>query len=66
MEGAYCVFADARYERVATVSVAHLYNLRQRAGYQRHRKLCTKTRSVTIPSANDALRPRTTSPATYA
>ncbi len=49
MERAYCVFGDARYERLATVSVAHLYNLRQRAGYQRHRKLWTKTRSVTIP-----------------
>jgi hypothetical protein len=29
----HCVFGDARYERLATVSVAHLYNLRQRAGY---------------------------------
>ena len=28
--------------------MAHLYNLRQRAGYQRHRRAWTKTRPVTI------------------
>ena len=48
MERAYRVFGDARYERMATVSVAHLYNLRKRAGYQRHRQVWTKTRPVTI------------------
>ena len=35
--------------RLATVSVAHRYTLRQRAGYQRHRQVWTKTRSVSIP-----------------
>jgi transposase InsO family protein len=49
MERAHGVFGDARYERLATISVAHLYNLRQRAGYQRHRQVWTKTRPVTIP-----------------
>jgi len=49
MERARGVFGDARYERLATISVAHLYNLRQRAGYQRHRQVWTKTRPVTIP-----------------
>jgi transposase InsO family protein len=49
MERAYGVFGDARYERLAAISVAHLYNLRQRAGYQRHRQVWTKTRPVTIP-----------------
>jgi len=49
MERAYCVFGDARYERLATVSVAHLYNLRQRAGYLRQRQVWIKTRPVTIP-----------------
>jgi transposase InsO family protein len=49
MERAYGVFGDARYARLATVSVAHLYNLRQHAGYQRHRQVWTKTRSVSIP-----------------
>ena len=48
MERAYDVFGDVRYERLATVSVAHLYNLRQRAGYQRHRQVWAKTRPVTI------------------
>lgn len=49
MERAHCVFGDARYQRLATVSVAHLYNLRQRAGYLRQRQVWIKTRPVTIP-----------------
>lgn len=48
MERALGLFGDARYERLARISVAHLYNLRKRAGYQRHRQLWTKTRPVTI------------------
>jgi transposase InsO family protein len=48
MERAYGIFGDARYERLATISVAHLYNLRQRPGYQRLRQVWTKTRPVTI------------------
>jgi transposase InsO family protein len=49
MERAYTVFGDARYERLAVISVAHLYNLRQHAGYQRLRHHWTKTRPVTSP-----------------
>lgn len=49
MERAWRVFGDARYQRLATISVAHLYNLRKRAGYQHHRQLWTKTRPVAIP-----------------
>jgi len=48
MERAYRLFADARYERLATISVGHLYNLRKQSGYQRHRRAWTKTRPVTI------------------
>ena len=48
MERAYYVFGEMHYERLATISVAHLYNLRQRAGYVRHRQLWTKTRPVSI------------------
>ena len=48
MERAYHVFGDGRYARLARISVAHLYNLRQRAGYQRQRRQWTKTRPVTI------------------
>ena len=47
MERAYCIFGDARYARLAIISVAHLYNLRQQTGYQRHRRVWTKTRPVT-------------------
>jgi len=48
MERAYHVFGETGYERLATLSVAHLYNLRKRRGYQRHRRAWTKTRPVTI------------------
>jgi hypothetical protein len=47
MERAWALFGDARYERLASISVAHLYNLRKRQGYQRHRVHWTKTRPVT-------------------
>ncbi len=33
MERAYDIFGDSRYQRLATISVAHLYNLRQRPNY---------------------------------
>jgi transposase InsO family protein len=49
MERACHVFGDARYERLAVISVAHLYNLRKRTGYLRQRQVWTKTRPVTIP-----------------
>jgi transposase InsO family protein len=49
MERAFEVFDEPRYERLATISVAHLYNLRKRSGYQRHRRVWTKTRPVTLP-----------------
>ena len=49
MERAFGLFGDRRYERLAAISVAHLYNLRQRPGYQRQRVVWTKTRPVTIP-----------------
>lgn len=48
MERAWGVFDDAPYERLATISVAHLYNLRKRAGYVRLRHTWTKTRPVTL------------------
>lgn len=49
MERAWRLFGDPRYERLALISVAHLYNLRQRTGYQRQRQVWTKTRPVAIP-----------------
>jgi hypothetical protein len=49
MERAYGIFGDARYQRLATISVAHLYNLRQRPGYQHQRQVWTGTRPTTMP-----------------
>ena len=49
MERAHGLFGDARYERLATISVAHLYNLRQHSSYQHQRQVWTKTRPVTVP-----------------
>lgn len=46
-ERAFSLFADPRYERLAHISVAHLYNLRGAAGYQRARgALPQKTQST--------------------
>ncbi len=49
MERAWRLFGDPRYERLALISVAHLYNLRQRTGYLRRRQVWSKTRPVTVP-----------------
>ncbi len=48
MERAFELFKDARYARLAKISVGHLYNLRQRQGYQRQRQAWTKTRPVSL------------------
>ncbi len=45
------VFGDARFERLGSISVAHLYNLRNSAGYRARRVVLTRTRptkAVTI------------------
>jgi len=44
MERALVVFCDAAYVRLASMSIAHLYNLRRQAGYLRFRTQWTKTR----------------------
>ena len=46
LKRASAVYGDARYERLATLSVSHLYNLRKSVGYQRQRASFTKTRPV--------------------
>ena len=46
LQRAYCVYDDERYERLATLSVSHLYNLRKSAGYQMLRTSFTKTHPV--------------------
>ena len=49
MQRAYTVYGDARYERLATLSVGHLYNLRRQAGYQTIRTHWTKTKGRVVP-----------------
>ena len=49
MQRAHTVYGDARYERLAELSVSHLYNLRKRTDYQARRVSFTKTRAVCNP-----------------
>jgi transposase InsO family protein len=49
MQRAYALYGDARYERLSTLSVAHLYNLRHQVGYQITRLHWTKTKGYTVP-----------------
>jgi hypothetical protein len=42
---AWSVYGDSRYERLAGISVAHLYNLRKHRAYQAQRLHIEKTRS---------------------
>ena len=49
MERALLLFGDARFERLAGISVSHLYNLRGGTSYQRTRRHWTKTRPTGVP-----------------
>jgi len=52
-------YGDQRYERLAAISVAHIYNLRQSRGYRERRVRYQKTRPVDrSPSASAAGRTR--------
>ena len=51
MQRAVTVFGDARYERLAGISVAHLYNLRRRSGYETKRRHWSQTRGHSVPIA---------------
>ncbi len=51
LQRAVAVFGDARYERLAGISVAHLYNLRRARGYALRRRHWTKTRGHSVPIA---------------
>ena len=46
-ERAYTIFGEEKYERLATISISHLYNLRQSNTYLRQRRQFDKTRPVT-------------------
>ncbi len=49
MERALLLFGDARFERLARISLSHLYNLRGGTPYQRTRRHWTKTRPTGVP-----------------
>jgi transposase InsO family protein len=51
MQRAYALYGDTRYQRLAGVSVSHLYNLRAQAGYRAKRLHWTKTKGQAIPIA---------------
>jgi hypothetical protein len=48
-ERAYHIFGDQRYQRLATISVSHLYNLRQSKIYLHKRRYFTKTKYTATP-----------------
>jgi transposase InsO family protein len=47
-ERAYHLFHQEEYKNLAEISVSHLYNLRQTAGYRRARREFTKTRPTNV------------------
>ena len=49
MERAFLIFNDMRFERLASISVSHLYNLRAGRAYQDKRRHWTKTRPTPVP-----------------
>jgi transposase InsO family protein len=49
LEREWEIYKHSEYERLATVSVAHIYNLRKRRRYRESRMQYTKTRAVQVP-----------------
>lgn len=47
-ERGYDVYHDIKYERLATISIAHIYNLRKSRTYQNKRQHFTKTKSTRV------------------
>jgi hypothetical protein len=47
-ERAHQIYGDSAYERLAFISVSHLYNLRKGTLYQRQRRLFTKTQRSAV------------------
>ena len=47
-ERAYHVYGESAYERLASISVSHLYNLRKSNGYIRQRRYFTKTQRTAV------------------
>ena len=58
LQRAYALYGDLRYQRLAALSVSHLYNLRAQAGYQASAGCVTKTLpGASLPSACAVPRP---------
>ncbi len=53
-EREYTLFGHLDYERLADISVSHLYNLRKCTGYRRQRRHFTKTQATPSRSRSDA------------
>jgi len=51
MQRAWQLYRDPSYERLAGISVSHIYNLRAQAGYQAKRLHWTKTKGYAVPIA---------------
>lgn len=51
------VFGDCRFERLGSISVAHLYNLRASTGYRAQRVVTTKTRPTKTVTIGTRRRP---------
>lgn len=47
-ERAYLVYGEQPYERLAGISVSHIYNLRKSVGYTRQRRHFTKTQRTAV------------------
>ena len=56
-ERAYEVFGDLRYQRLATISISHLYNLRRHKVYQHKRVYVSKTQSPKGVSIGERRKP---------
>jgi transposase InsO family protein len=57
LEREFVEYKHAAYQRLATISVAHIYNLRQRPRYRERRLNYTKTRAVQV-AIGERRRPR--------
>lgn len=48
-ERAFAIYQDKAYERLSTISISHIYNLRQSNFYQRQRRHFSKTNYTSTP-----------------
>jgi len=58
-ERAHTVFGESAYQRLASISVAHLYNLRQTRTYRCHALTVEKTQPNKVSTIGERRRPQT-------